>query len=196
MAPLRVGIALALVLVAASGCALRIIPPEKGIEGLPESPASIVTLTNLHPDDGFERLYAANFQQPGLIPICSEVTLLMMFTDKMYFRVNETGKEYWYLDYDATKEPLSTNLSHYFGESCPKSELDGLSAVEKEGVRLGIPKKGMSKQALVLAIGYPLRRDTPSLDDVVWRYWVSRFSSFTVHFDGSGVVDQVVYEGE
>ena len=181
-------------LAAATGCAMRVLPPEKGIDGLPESPPSIVTLTNLHPDDGFERLYAANFQQPGLIPVCSEVTLLMMFTDKMYFRVNDTGKTYWYLDYDATGEPLHTNLSHYFGEGCPKSQLDGLSAVEREGVRLGIPKKGMTKPALILAIGYPLRRDTPSLDDAVWRYWVSRFSSFTVHFDGNGVVEQVVYE--
>ena len=186
----------ALALLAATGCAFRILPPEKGIDGLPPSPPIIVTLTNLHPDDGFERLYAANFQQPGLIPVCSEVTLLMMFTDKMYFRVNDTGKEYWYLDYDAAQEPLHTNLSHYFGENCPKAQLDALSEVEKEAVRLGIPKKGMRKPALILAIGYPLRRDTPNLDDTTWRYWVSRFSAFIVHFDANGVVDQVVYEGE
>jgi len=186
----RLGLALALL--GGGGCAFRVIPPEKGIDGL-SGATRIVTLTNLHPDDGYERLYAANFQQPGLIPICSEVTLLMMFTDKMLFRVNATGKEYWYLEYDATQEPLSTNLSHYFGQDCPQGRLAALTPIEKEGVRLGIPKKGMSKDALVLAIGYPLRRDTPSLEDSTWRYWISRFSYFTVQFDPSGKVEQVVY---
>ena len=186
--------ALLLLLLAAGsiGCAWRFIPPEEGIDGLAGA-TRIVTLTNLHPDESYERLYAANFQQPGLIPICTDVTLVMVYTDKMRFRVNATGKEYWYLDYSATQEPLSTNLSHYFGRACPQAGLDALSDVEKEGVRLGIAKKGMGKQAVILAIGYPLRRDTPSLESGVWQYWASRLSYFKVVFDENARVERVDY---
>ncbi len=147
----------------------------------------------MHPDESYERLYAANFQQPGLIPVCSEVTLVMVFTDKMRFRVNETGKDYWYLDHAAAREPLSKNLSHYFGQSCPQAELDALSDVEKEGVRLGIAKKGMSKQAVILALGYPPPRDTPDLESWVWQYWASHFSYFKVVFDDNGRVERIDY---
>ena len=51
------------------------------------------TLTNLHPDDDNRVLYTANFQQPGFIPICSEVTLLRVDEDWLTFEVNATGKQ-------------------------------------------------------------------------------------------------------
>jgi hypothetical protein len=159
-------------------CEKRYLRPETGIDGIAGA-KKIVTLTNLHPDDIYERLYAANFQQPGL--------------DRMLFEVNATRKSYWYLDYDAAQEPLSANLAHYFGRECPQAQLDSLTPEEKEGVRLGVAKKGMRKEAVILACGYPLKRDTSSLDAATWHYWTSRTESFHVLFDGEGRVERVDY---
>jgi hypothetical protein len=69
--------------VASDGLRLAVRSSGGGIDGLAGA-TRIVTLTNLHPDESYERLYAANFQQrtdPDLL----RVTLVMVFTDKMRF---------------------------------------------------------------------------------------------------------------
>ena len=53
--------------------------------------------------------------------------------------------------------------------------------------------KGMRKPAVILAVGYPPKRDTRTTELAVWRYWVSRMRYFTVQFDEKGVVEKIVY---
>ena len=101
--------------------------------------------------------------------------------------------EYGYYDHPAAAEPLLQNASRYFGRDCPQAAIDALTPVEKEGLRLGIAKKGMRKEAVILAIGYPPLRDTPALDVKTWRYWSSRWRYFTVTFDDKGIVEKVDY---
>ena len=49
----------------------------------------VVTLTNLHPHGS--KLSAVNYQQDGLIPVCSAVTILSLSNEKLEFRVESTG---------------------------------------------------------------------------------------------------------
>ena len=102
--------------------------------------------------------------------------------------------EYSYVEHPASRpQPFGENLARYFGPACPQAELDALTPLEKDAVRLGVVKKGMRKQAVILAAGYPPLRDTPSLDLTTWRYWISRTRYFTVKFDQKGVVEGVVF---
>src|SRR5262245_19643139 len=182
---------LALAVALCAGCHHLFQPPESGITGLAGA-AKIYTLTNLHP--GGRKLYSANFQQPGLIPVCSEVTLLRVSDEWMTFKVNATGTEYVYAEHPASKpEPFPDNLARYFGGACPQAELDALSALDQEGVRLGVAKKGMSQREVILAIGYPPMRDTRTLELPYWRYWNWRWRFLTVAFDDQGVVEDVAY---
>ena len=168
------------------------VPPTDVVPGL-SGAAQVYTLTNLHPDDERVTLYTGNFQQPGLIPICSEV--ILTYADQWYlsFKVVATGTEYGYYEHPVAAEPLLTNAARYFGRACPQAELDALTPLEKDGVRLGVVKKGMRKQAVILAAGYPPLRDTPKLDAPTWRYWISRMRYFTVKFDDKGVVQAVEF---
>ena len=168
------------------------VPPTDQIPGLAGA-TKVVTLTNLHPDEARATLYSGNFQQPGLIPVCSEVTLTYADSGQLWFKVNGTGKEYYYYEHPLAAEPLLDNAAHYFGRECPKPQLDALTAVEKEGVRLGVAKKGMRKEAVILACGHPPKRDTPDPSGPLWRYWTNRWRYFTVEFDAKGVVQQVNY---
>src|SRR5690606_8177288 len=45
----------------------------------------VYTLTNLHPDEARARLYAVNYQQPGLIPRCAEVRISRLRRNRMTF---------------------------------------------------------------------------------------------------------------
>ena len=50
---------------------------------------------------------------------------------------------------------------------------------------------GMSKDGVVLAIGYPPEHKTPSLKNNRWVYWASRWNKFAVLFNKDGLVERV-----
>ena len=90
------------------------VPPDELVPGLSGAP-HVYTLTNLHPDEERVTLYSGNFQQPGLIPICSEVVLTWAQPDFLMFKVVKTGVEYGYYEHKVADEPLLENAAHYFG---------------------------------------------------------------------------------
>ena len=149
----------------------------------------VVTLTDLHPDEARARLFAVNYQQGGLIPVCSQVTLIERTTKKLSFRVEATGKVYEY-DYHekAAAEPFGDHLAHYFGSPCPRAALDALPELDRRGIEQGKALPGMSKAGVAFAMGYPPRHVTPSLDARRWIYWTNRVNRIAVVFDESGHV--------
>ena len=64
----------------------------------------------------------------------------------------------------------------------------GLSEIDKKGISEGRPYKGMSKQGVMIALGYPCPYRTPSPDADVWYYWKNRFANYTVNFENDLVV--------
>jgi len=47
----------------------------------------------------------------------------------------------------------------------------------------------MSKEAVILAIGYPPEHVTPTLESNTWKYWRTRFATQLVSFVDGKVVD-------
>ena len=163
-------------------------PPPHAFDALVGG-AEVVTLTNLHPDEARARLFAVNYQQDGLIPVCSRVTLTERTSERLTFRVEATGKVYEYYHHEkAAAEPFPDHLARTFGSACPRAALDALSATDKRGVQLGKALPGMTKQGVVFALGHPPRHVTPSLDANRWVYWTNRMNRIAVVFDASGRV--------
>jgi hypothetical protein len=154
--------------------------PPHAFDALVGSPG-VVTLVNLHPDEGRSRLFAVNYQQDGLIPLCTPVVLLDRNRERLVFEVAETGRRYEYYHHKAAAEPLADHLMRYFGTTCP-AERATLTGIDREGVAQGKALVGMRKQAVVLAIGYPPPHVTPSLDANRWFYWKNRFNRMAVIF--------------
>jgi hypothetical protein len=175
-----------------AACRHPIVPAENAVAGLAAA-SPVYTLANLHADERDKFVSAANFQYVGVIPVCSKVTLLAADRKSLEFKLDATGSTYTYYNHGAAGEPLDRNLARYFGPVCPQAELDALTPLEKDGVRLGVAKKGMRKQAVILAIGYPPVRDTRTLELPTWRYWSTSMSSFIVVFDDDGVVSGIRY---
>ena len=161
-------------------------PPPHAFDALVGSPG-VFTLVNLHPDDRRSRLFAANFQQDGLIPACSAVAVLDRESERLVFSVQATGRSYEYYHHKAAGEPFADHLTRYFGTDCPRDRLAKLSGVEKQGVAEGKALAGMSKPAVVLALGYPPPHVTPSLDADRWIYWRNRFNRMAVVFQDGRV---------
>ena len=92
------------------------------IESLIGQPG-VYTLTNLHPDENRAKLFSVNFQQPGLIPLCTEVEILKVKNKRIDFKVKQTGKEYKYVNHKTAGEDLKTNAARYFGKECNKDKV-------------------------------------------------------------------------
>ena len=154
--------------------------------------SGVYTLVNLHPDMSRSLLYAVNYQLPGLIPLCTEVTFLKASNRKLKFKVNSTGQEFTYVYHKAAVEPLTSHLTHFFGRECNTSKVKKMSAVDKKGIKNGVPLKGMSRDAVVLAMGIPPRHKTPDLSAVARKYWKNRFDTMDVEFDSKGLVSKII----
>jgi hypothetical protein len=51
--------------------------------------------------------------------------------------------------------------------------------------------KGMSREQVLMAVGYPVSSENPDLNAKVWRYWLSSFAEFRVRFDTQGLVSDI-----
>ena len=149
--------------------------------------SGVYTLVNLHPDEQRHRVYSVNYQQSGLIPLCSKVKIESVDKRKMTFRLLDSDREYEYVFHNSLADPIPKHLDKVFGKKCDAT-LGGLSEVDRKGIRSGTVLAGMSKRGVTLAIGYPPEHATPSLDSDVWTYWKNRFGKMTVSFANGKVV--------
>lgn len=150
------------------------------------------TLVNLHPDAHQRVLYSTNYQRDGLIPLCSAVRITGIDTDKMVFTVQDTGRRYEYFFHRRMTEGIREHLGRYFGRTCNADAIYTMSEADQRGIELGRVLVGMTKPAVLAAIGYPPKHSTPRLEEPIWTYWINRFKRMKVRFEGD-VVTQVVH---
>jgi hypothetical protein len=143
-------------------------------------------LTNLHPDMRQKLLYTTNYQQAGLLPMCTEVVMGEESSKELAFDVKSTGEKFLYRYMaSSTPEGLNANIAKYFGPKCDSAALAAMTGVNHQGILEGKALVGMSKQAVIFAIGYPPSSSTPNLSSERWVYWSSRSQSFGVEFTDS-----------
>jgi hypothetical protein len=79
-----------------------------------------------------------------------------------------------------SRDPLPDEFSRTFGRE--KVDLTKFSPKERENILEGTVQVGMSKDAVIKAMGYPPKFRTPSLDLDQWRYWKNRYGTMLVIF--------------
>jgi len=150
------------------------------------------TLSNLHPDMAKRLLYTANYQQAGLIPACSDITVKDVSGKKMSF--DHQGVEYR-IEYEKHTKNAGVTfqdaLKTFFGPSCDKAKMNSLGAADKDGIKSGQPKVGMTKAGILFAMGRPPQHATPNLDANYWLYWQNRFGKTGITFDEKGKVTEI-----
>lgn len=66
-------------------------------------------------------------------------------------------------------------------------KLDSFTEAEQSQIKKGLVAEGMSKEAVIKAMGYPPKHKTPSLNMDQWRYWKNRFDTQLVYFENGKV---------
>ena len=150
----------------------------------------VYTLVNLHPDMGNNRMYSVNYQQEGLIPLCSPVSIQDFNGKVLTFKDLADNRVYTLIKHGSSPD-FPAYLNKYFGTTCDYENVKPLSAIDKEGINRGEALVGMSKDGVILAIGYPPEHKTPSLKSDSWMYWSNRWNRFAVEFDQNGLVSNI-----
>lgn len=153
---------------------------------------TVYTSVNLHPDNNRALLYTVNYQLASLLPRCTPVEITKLSRKKMKFRLKESNLEYTFAYHKrSTPMPLSEYLSDFFTSKCGDADLAKLSDKDREGVRLGRPLVGMSKDGVLFAMGRPPHHVNPTLEHYEWTYWKNKFARTIVTFDNAGKVSQI-----
>jgi hypothetical protein len=153
----------------------------------------VQTIANLHPDMQRKVLYTLNYQLPGLIPVCSEVTILKANKKAAVFAYN--GQEFE-VAYDGFTKGAGVSFQQaveglYFGKACDKAKMQKLGKIDQDGIKSGQPKVGMTRDGVLFAMGRPPFHANPDLTASEWRYWRNRFSQMVITFGDDGKVTQI-----
>jgi hypothetical protein len=132
-----------------------------------------------------------NYRQGVPLPIGTRVTVTGVSPKQISFTVEGGGAAYQFHNHRSSGLDIETAFLEFFGPEDPAAQLAALAEEERDLVVRGLPAVGMSRAAVLLAIGPPPAAKTPNREAPVWTYWNSRVTTFEVHFDAQGTVERL-----
>jgi hypothetical protein len=157
----------------------------------------VYTCYNLHyvSEMGAHRASYANWTDyPGhsLLPYNTKVYPTVV-ENRIYFIVADTGMR---IDFEYNAGRMGMSAWRYLALITSPTPVvyGGLNDVDRLGIATGRALVGMTKQTVLIALGYPARHRTPSLEDSGWTYWKGRRGAYVVEFDHNGNVVRIVDE--
>jgi hypothetical protein len=128
----------------------------------------------------------SNYRRGGLIPINTPVTLDSIDSKHIELTLKPSGQK---LSIENVQKHTNEDIQQAFKKILGKRKVDlsQFSNEEQQNILGGQVKKGMSRQAVKAALGYPPQNSTPSLESNDWIYWSSRYDRFIVRFKNDRV---------
>jgi len=125
--------------------------------------------------------------QGTVVPFATRVEVQKVTRDSVVF--TPAGHPAITLDYEhGGRVPFDTFLSRLFVTEDPRLKLKKVPARQVKLVEKGTIVPGMSRDQVLLAVGYPPADRTPSLEAATWIYGDGGGSdAFVVYFDGDRV---------
>jgi hypothetical protein len=132
------------------------------------------------------RHLTTNYRKGVLVPINTKVQLDKITGDDIFLEILPDHSK---LRIENIEKHTGDSTVQAFSKLLNKNKLDlnRFSKTEREHILAGKVTKGMSKQAVLAAIGYPPITETPSLQMNEWTYWNSRFNRFIIGFNNDRI---------
>ncbi len=126
-----------------------------------------------------------NYRKGILVPVNTEVTFVQARKKEIIVALS-SGQN---LKIENVQEYSGEDIDGIFNRtfSLTKVDLGAFTEEERKAIKAGDVKPGMTKAAVIVALGYPPKHKTPSLESDQWRYWQNRFATFVVNFDNDKV---------
>ena len=73
----------------------------------------------------------------------------------------------------------------------PAVKIAGFPKKIQDAIAQGRLVLGMTREQVLMSVGYPVSSENHHLEDKTWRFWINSFQEFRVRFDDSGRVTDV-----
>jgi hypothetical protein len=83
---------------------------------------------------------------------------------------------------------LEAFAKRYIVEQDPLEKLLTWPRKIQDAIGMARLTKGMTREQVIMAVGYPISDENPSLESNTWRYWLSSFAEFDAIFDDKGLL--------
>lgn len=108
---------------------------------------------------------------------------------RVYIEING-GKQAIGNDYSRDL-PMDVFAKRWIVKDDPNVKLAAWPPKIQQAVKAAKLMPGMTKEQVLMAVGYPMSSENPTLDAPIWRYWLSSFAEYRVKFDDHGVVKTI-----
>jgi hypothetical protein len=171
---LRYAICAAFSLAASSGCAT-----------LPDG----YTCCNLHYDA--DRISDANWRNLPMIPAGATIRIVNYGFNTAVVEIDGKPIKIAH-DYGRDQESLETYVRKLVAQEDPRARVASYSPEVREAIFRGVVIRGMTREQVLVAVGYPPTHRTFTLESNVWHPWASRHGRYEIHFDSQGTVERIV----
>jgi hypothetical protein len=116
-------------------------------------------------------------------------------------RVTGYGRQRVHIEVNGAKQAIGNDYSRDLdlGASAKRyvvsedlaRKIAGYAPKIRDAIKSARVTKGMTREQVAMAVGYPISGENPKLDAPIWRMWISSFSEFQILFDNAGRVREV-----
>jgi len=133
------------------------------------------------------RFNDVNYQSTGkFIPLGTQVKVTRMTDFEVSFLEVATNRPFtWVKRY--AKAPLASLLSLWFVNEDPRPAVEAFDENTRSLIYAGKIAVGMTKQQVIMALGFPPHHKTPDTSMDTWTYWKQAY--YTVLFQNGVVVN-------
>jgi len=150
---------------------------------------TLYTCCNMHYEG--ENLSDANYYVGALLPFGSAAQVEGSGRGTVIFTANGT-KFYLAHSYGAAQESFEQYLNKVLVPEDPKARFATFSPSVQAAIQESRVEKGMTREQVIMSIGYPPTHQTPDLNATQWRYWYNRWVTYIVEFDANGFVSNII----
>lgn len=170
---------------AALACAKRVDPEvTRDFQG-----RSLFLCCNLHHEA--DELTDANYFIGRTIPAGTPLSIDEVTRQSATFTAG--GKKLTIVhQYGVKEESVRQYVAKVFVPNDPRERIARWPADVRDATRSGRVEVGMTKEQVIVSLGYPPTHSTPSIQDREWTYWYNRWVTYKVLFDDGGRVRDVI----
>src|SRR5579862_488386 len=149
---------------------------------------TLYTCCNIHSETGF--IYDANYCVGTLIPFGSPAKVESAERKTVTFDAGGT-KLHVQQYYTEQQQSFQQFLDKLLVPDDPKLTAAHFPRAVQAAIKDGRVEKGMTREQVLMSLGYPPMHRTPSLDATTWTYWYNSWVTYDVAFGDDGLVSQV-----
>ncbi len=167
--------------------ACNLIPEKKA----PELWITGYTCCNLRHYRGTNQISDGNYSDGVVIPAGSPIQIFKPGFSGYRADAEISGNRYVLTqDYARSLESFEAWARRIAVTESPRRKMSKWPVKVQGTVESGQIMVGMTKEQVLIALGYPLKTATPNLNNNPWRYWNSSFSKYDVYWQ-NGVVSKI-----